>query len=214
MSIIGLDLAGLETRPTGFCLLSGMKAETTMLYTNDEVIRKTEENKPRVIVIDAPLSLPAGRKSLDDRQGDHLRESERELLKHGIKLFPVTLGPMKKLAKRGIYIRGIFESKLYTVIEAYPGGAQDVLRIPRKKYGTDKLKAGLERLGIEGLKDGLSDHELDAATCAFVGRLFLEGKSITYGAPGQGIVMPKGEKQNQTKSRRKITAKSSLQTES
>ena len=58
MSIIGLDLAGLETRPTGFCLLSGMKAETTMLYTNDEILRKTEENKPRVIVIDAPLSCP------------------------------------------------------------------------------------------------------------------------------------------------------------
>jgi len=214
MSIIGLDLAGLETRPTGFCLLSGMKAETTVLYTNDEVLRKTEENNPLIIAIDAPLSLPAGRKSLDDRQGDHLRESERELLKHGIKVFPVTLGPMRKLAKRGIYIRGIFESKHYTVIEAYPGGAQDILRIPRKKYGTDKLKAGLERLGIEGLKDELSDHELDAATCAFVGKLFLEGKSITYGAPGQGIVMPKGEKQNQTKSRRKITAKISLQTES
>jgi len=204
MSIIGLDLAGLETRPTGFCLLSGMKAETTMLYTNDEVLRKIEENKPRVIAIDAPLSLPPGRTSLDDRQGDNLRESERDLLKHGIKLFPVTLGPMKKLAKRGIYIRGIFESKLYTVVEAYPGGAQDILRIPRKKYGTDKLKAGLEQLGIDGLKDGLSNHELDAVTCAFVGKLFLEGKSITYGGPGQGIVMPKGEKalSNQIKRKR------------
>ena len=87
MSIIGLDLAGLETRPTGFCLLSGMKAETTVLYTNDEVLRKTEENNPLIIAIDAPLSLPAGRKSLDDRQGDHLRESERELLKHGKRFF-------------------------------------------------------------------------------------------------------------------------------
>jgi len=144
---------------------------------------------------------------LDDRQGDHLRESERELLRHGIKLFPVTLGPMRKLAKRGIYIRGIFESKRYTVIEAYPGGAQDILRIPRKKYGTDKLKAGLERLGIEGLKDGLSDHELDAATCAFVGKLFLEGKSITYGAPGKGIVMPKGEKAVSNQIKKKHTCK-------
>lgn len=100
---------------------------------------------------------------------------------------------MKKLTERGIYLRGILESKQYTVIEAYPGGAQDVFRIPRKKYGIDKLKAGLEKLGIEGLRNNLSHHELDAVTCAFVGKLFLEVKSITYGKPGQGIVMPKGE---------------------
>jgi uncharacterized protein len=193
MSIIGLDLAGVETRPTGFCLLSDLRSETTILYTDKEILRKTEENNPRVIAIDAPLSLPSGRKSLSDRTGNHLRECDREFLKQGIKLFPVTLGPMRKLTERGICLRGILESKQYTVIEAYPGGAQDVLRIPRKKYGIDKLKAGLEKLGIEGLKEGLSHHELDAVTCAFVGKLFLEGKSITYGKPGKGIVMPKGE---------------------
>ena len=110
---------------------------------------------------------------------------------------------MRKLTDRGIYLRGILESKHYTVIEAYPGGAQDILRLPRKKYGIKKLKAGLERLGIEGLKDGLSDYELDTATCAFVGKLFLEGKTITYGAPGQGIVIPKGEKAVSSQIRKK-----------
>jgi predicted nuclease with RNAse H fold len=194
MSIVGLDLAGVETRPTGFCVLVGMKAETSLLYTNDEVLKKIEEIKPRVIAIDAPLSLPSGRKSIEERTGVHLRESDRELLRRGIKFFPITLGPMRKLTERGMHLKDIFESRHFTVIEVYPGGAQDVLGIPRKQQGLDKLKAGLEKQGVKGLKDGLSDHELDAVTCALVGKLFSEGKSVTYGAPEEGIVMPKGEK--------------------
>ena len=38
----------------------------------------------------------------------------------------------------------------------------------------------------------MSDHELDAVTCSYVGKLFLDGESITYGLPNEGIVMPKG----------------------
>ena len=194
MSIVGLDLAGVETRPTGVCILVGMKAETSLLYTNDELLKNTEASKPKVIAIDAPLSLPPGRKSIEERTGVHLRESDRELLRRGIKFFPITLGPMRKLTERGMYLKDILESRHFTVIEVYPGGAQDILGIPRKQQGLDKLKAGLEKQGIKGLNDGLSDHELDAVTCALVGKLFLAGKSVTYGAPEQGIVMPKGEK--------------------
>jgi len=79
MSIVGLDLAGVETRPTGVCILVGMKAETSLLYTNDELLKNTEASKPKVIAIDAPLSLPPGRKSIEERTGVHLRESDREL---------------------------------------------------------------------------------------------------------------------------------------
>jgi hypothetical protein len=57
-----------------------------------------------------------------------------------------------------------------------------------------KLKEGLEALGIKGLKSQMSDHELDAVTCSYVGKLFLEKEAVIYGAPGEGIVMPKGEK--------------------
>lgn len=181
MLIVGLDLAGVETRPTGFCLLAGVKAETCLLYTNEEILKKIGESKPQVIAIDAPLSLPPGRKTIEDRSGVHLRESDRELLKKRIKFFPITLGPMRKLTERGIYLRRVLESKNFRAIEVYPGGAQDVLEIPRKQKGLDKLKAGLEKQGIEALKDGLSDHELDAVTCAFVGKLFLEGKSTIHG---------------------------------
>jgi len=32
MLVVGLDLAGVETRPTGFCVLKRMQAKTFILY--------------------------------------------------------------------------------------------------------------------------------------------------------------------------------------
>ena len=195
MVIVGLDLAGVESRPTGFRELEGLKGETTLVYTDKEILTKIRESKPQVIAIDAPLSLPPGRKSLEERTGVHLRDCDRELLKRGIRFFPVTLGPMRKLTTRGINLKHILEAENFVVVEAYPGGAQDVLGIPRKQKGLDKLKAGLENLGVKGLNSQMSDHELDAVTCAYVGKLFLEGKAVTYGVSNDGIVMP-AQKQN------------------
>lgn len=195
MSIIGLDLAGVETRPTGYCRLLDMKVETSLIYADKEILSKIKEFSPRVVAIDAPLSLPPGRKSLEERNGNHLRECDRELLKRGIKFFPVTLGPMRKLTERGIRLKKILEKENFVALEAYPGGAQDVLKIPRKQKGLDRLKTGLENLGMKGLSSGMSDHELDAVTCAYVGNLFVKGEAVIYGSP-EGIVMPKGERKD------------------
>jgi predicted nuclease with RNAse H fold len=200
MSIVGLDLAGVETRPTGFCKLSDMQAVTCDLFTDKDIIEKTVEANPRIITIDAPLSLPPGRKSIEERTNNHLRDSDRALLKMGIKLFPITLGPMRKLTVRGIRLRETFEGMGFKVLEAYPGGAQDVLGIPRKQQGLEKMRGGLTALGILGLNADMSDHELDAATIAYVGKLFLEGKAVIYGNPDQGIVMPKGKRMSVGKS--------------
>lgn len=98
---------------------------------------------------------------------------------------------MRKLTCRGIFLRRILKCKHFKVIEVYPGGAQDVLEIPRKQRGLKKLKAGLEKAGIKRLNDRMTDHELDAVTCALVGYLFLEGKAVTYGTQEQVIVMPR-----------------------
>jgi predicted nuclease with RNAse H fold len=191
MSIIGLDSAGIEDRPTGFCVLTNMKVNTCIVFADKEILQRIDWIKPPLIAIDAPLCLPPGRKSIEERTNVHLRECDRELLKIGIKLFPITLGPMRKLTIRGIALKESLEGKKLRVIEAYPGGAQDVLGIPRKQKGLDKLRAGLEKLGIEGLNSQMSDHELDAVTCAYVGKLLLEGKAIKHGAVGQEIVLPK-----------------------
>jgi len=191
MSIIGLDLAGVENRPTGFCILTNMKVNTCIVFADKEIIQRIDQIKPCLIAIDAPLCLPPGRKSIEERTNVHLRECDRELLKIGIKLFPITLGPMRKLTVRGIALKEILEGKKLKVIEVYPGGAQDVLGIPRKQNGLDKLRVGMEKLGLEGLNSQMSDHELDAVTCSYVGKLLLEGEAIRHGAVGQEIVLPK-----------------------
>jgi len=193
MSVVGLDLAGVETRPSGLCFLEDMMAVTSMVYTNEELVEKIENRRNEVVAIDAPLSLPEGRKSIEQKTNVHLRECDKELLRRGIKFFPVTLGPMRKLTERGICLRRTLENKGFRVIEVYPGGAQDILGIPRKQRGLQKLRAGLEKLGVKGLNGRMSDHELDAATCALVGKLFLEGKSATYGTADQAIIMPGDE---------------------
>jgi hypothetical protein len=171
-----------------------MKAETSLVYTDEKVLEKTEESKPKIVAIDAPLSLPAGRESIEQRTNVHLRECDKELLRRGIKFFPVTLGPMRKLTTRGMSLRRTLENKRLRVIEVYPGGAQDVLGIPRKQRGLDRLREGLEKTGVRGLNSRMSDHELDAVTCALVGKLLVEGKSVTYGTSEQAIVMPQDEK--------------------
>lgn len=190
MSILGIDLAGSESRPSGFSIFKGMKTETYLVYTDKEILQRIEEEKPEIIGIDAPLTLPPGRKSIEERTNVHLRDCDKELLKRGIKFFPITLGPMRKLTERGIKLKKVLESKGYKTIEVYPGGAQDILRIPRKQKGLDKLRRGLKKLGIKGLTKDMTNHELDAVTCAYVGKLFLEGKSETLGTEN-GIVMPK-----------------------
>jgi predicted nuclease with RNAse H fold len=157
------------------------------------VLKRIEESRPRIVAIDAPLSLPTGRKSIEHRTNVHLRECDKELLRRRIKFFPITLGPMRKLTTRGINLRRTLENKHISVIEVYPGGAQDILGISRKQQGLERLRIGLEKLGVRGLSSRMSDHELDAVTCAVVGKLFLDGKTVTYGTPEQGIVMPDGK---------------------
>jgi hypothetical protein len=191
MPIVGLDLAGVESRPSGFCVLDGMYAKSRLLYTDEEITRRMREVKPEIIAVDAPLSLPPGRKSIEERTCTHLRECDKELIRRGIRLFPITLGPMRKLTKRGMRLKEILEEECFRLIEVYPGAIQDVLGIPRKGKGLRNLRGGLEKLGIKGLDENMSDHELDAITSAFVGKLYLEGKTETLGDPRAGIVMPK-----------------------
>jgi predicted nuclease with RNAse H fold len=191
VTVVGLDLAGVETRPTGFCLLRQMAAKTLLLYTDTQILSTVQESRPDVVAIDAPLTLPPGRKSIEERTGTHLRPCDEELLRRRIKFFPVTLGPMRKLTTRGMALKKTLQTLNLKVIEVYPGGAQDILHIPRKQRGLKLLKQGLEKLGLDGLTEKPSDHELDAATCAYIGKLYLEGKTCMYGTEDYAIIMPR-----------------------
>lgn len=180
MRVVGIDLAGVETKPTGFCVLDKkLNVKTCVVYKDKEIVKKILEIKPAVVAVDAPLALPKGRKSLEERSNIHLRECDRQLLKMGIKFFPITLGPMRKLTKRGMKLRKILEKKGLKVIETYPGAAQDILNLPRKQV--EKLKNGLMELGIKGIENCRSADELDAVTCAIIGKMYLEKNYLAIG---------------------------------
>jgi predicted nuclease with RNAse H fold len=198
MKVVGIDLAGSEKQITGFCVLDeNLNCKTLALHSDEEIIEETLKERPNVISIDAPLSLPLGRKSLEKRGPPHLRECDKELLKMKIKFFPITLGPMRKLTKRGIKLKRYFESKGYEVIESFPGAVQDILGMPRKQRGIEKLRKALIKYGFKGdvKKEKITDHELDAICSALVGKMYLEKDYLAIGNPREGlIILPKKQK--------------------
>ena len=193
LTIVGIDLAGSPHRNTGICSLSGSTVKKwNTVYSDKEILRFVDETQPDLVAIDAPLNLPPGRKTIEDRNGEHFRPCDRELLKRGIRFFPITLGPMRSLTLRGISLKKKLVRRRYRVIEMYPGAAQDVWNIARKQDGLRKLRNGLTRLGVKGLDRRMNGDELDAITGAVVGRLFLQGKAEVLGDFRHGaIVIPK-----------------------
>ena len=188
--VVGIDLAGSPRRNTGLCVLDGMKITfCAVVHTDQEILNFLEETNPILITIDAPLNLPPGRKSIEDRNGEHFRPCDRELLRRGIRFFPITLGPMRSLTERGIRLRRVFTRRGYSVIEVYPGAAQDIWKIGRKQEGLSKLGKGLKELGVKGIKEEMNGDELDAVTAALVGRWFLHGKTEVLGDFRRGAII-------------------------
>ena len=190
--IVGIDLAGSPRRPTGLCILKGMKASTQVAYRDEEILLAIDQAKPDLIPIDAPLSLPEGRKTIHDRSGEHLRECDRELQRRRIRFFPITLGPMRMLTERGLALKATLEAKGYRGIECYPGAAQDIWGIPRQHRDRKGLLRGLKDLGVKGLNGDITSDELDGVTAALVGRWFLMGNGEMLGGD-EGILIPQSK---------------------
>jgi predicted nuclease with RNAse H fold len=191
--ILGLDLAGSPHRPTGFCVLRGKRVDVGHLFDNENIFETVEAAAPRLIAIDAPLGLPVGRCCLRDTcacaHTTHFRVSDYELRRLGIRFFPITLGPMRQLTQRGMQLKAALEARGITVIETYPGAAQDIWGIPRQR-DVIGLRRGLARFSLQGLKRWeRSPHVLDAVTCALVGRLYLEGTAWSLGSAEEALMI-------------------------
>lgn len=182
VSIVGIDLTGSEERKSGWASVVGTKLTTGLVSTDAELIDKTLSVRPFLVSIDSPLSLPAGRLTeFDDDPGRDkygiVRHAERQLRKRGINVYPALLPSMQRLTRRGVELAAKLRKIGTPVIESYPGAAQDILGIPRKKTSLRHLAEGLRRFGYESLtgESDVSHDELDAATSALVGQLMLAG---------------------------------------
>jgi predicted nuclease with RNAse H fold len=194
--IVGIDLTGSETKASGWALLENGTAQTKTVLSNPELIKETIKLQPAVISIDSPLSLPVGRISVfDDDPGRKeygiTRACERIMAKRGIKSYPPLIQSMQRLTQRGIYLANEFRKQGYTVIESYPGAAQDILGIPRKRKSLECLVKGLQSFGIKGTYDrkGITHDEIDAITAALVGYFYLAGKYEQLGNEEEGYLI-------------------------
>jgi predicted nuclease with RNAse H fold len=128
--VVGIDLAGSPRRPTGLCLLRGLQGRTRVAFGDEDILNTVQQARPDLVPIDAPLSLPKGRRTIHDRSGEHLRDCDCALQRRGIRFFPVTLGPMRMLTERGLALKAKIRAMGYSAIECYPGAAQDVWASP------------------------------------------------------------------------------------
>lgn len=189
MRVVGIDLAGSEKRNTGYCCLEEGKADVNILKSNRDILEKIKSDKPEIIGIDAPLSLPKGRRSIDQKNDKHFRECDLELRKLGIRFFPITLGPMRMLTKRGMKLKRKIK-KLHPdirIIEVYPGATYDLFKTKRKEK--ESILALFKKNKIRIQKSYRTQDELDAVCCALTTKLFLEKKAIGIGNTNEGLII-------------------------
>ncbi|UCG95346.1 MAG: DUF429 domain-containing protein [archaeon] len=166
MRVVGIDLAGLETNETGFCLLDSEEGKDSIAVKRllsdreilDEIDSLNQEKKVEVVAIDAPFDWP--------EQG-YLRKSDLLLKNRGFSpLSPIFPG-MKPLTRRGKMLSGILKKRGFSVIEVFSKASEKIL-------GLDKKKAA-------------NKDEYDALICALTGKAYLQGKYEDL----DGIVIPR-----------------------
>jgi uncharacterized protein YprB with RNaseH-like and TPR domain/predicted nuclease with RNAse H fold len=197
--IVGIDLTGSEKRATGWALMDGDCATTKSIRTDDELIKETLAAKADIVSIDSPLSLPEGHGSPNV---PIYRKCELALKRMGISVFWCLLPSMKMLTCRGIKLADELRKAGKIVIESYPGAAQDILGIPRKKASLEELKGGLSRAGITGdfLTAKVTHDEIDAITSALVGLFYLADDYIALGTKSEDyLIVPRSRKFNYTR---------------
>ena len=104
---------------------------------------------------------------------------------------------MQGLTERGMRLAQQLRELGFNVIESYPGAAQDILGIIRKKVSTKELKQGLIDLGLSGtfVDSKITHDEMDAITSALVGYFYLADMYEALGNEDEGyLIVPKSNK--------------------
>ncbi len=109
------------------------------------------------------------------------------------------LPSMESLTRRGIELAKRLRAAGCRVIESYPGAAQDILGIPRKRASLEELKQGLSSAGIAGdfVTSKVTHDEVDAITSALVGLFYLADEYIALGTATEDyLIVPKSTRSN------------------
>ncbi|MFN3976605.1 MAG: DUF429 domain-containing protein [Aquificaceae bacterium] len=186
--VLGLDLAGSPKRKTGYAFLRNKRLVIGTLYTDEDILQLSKDFE--LVMVDAPLSLPAGRRGIEDR-GPHFRECDLLLKEMGYRFFPISLGPMRMLTERGMRLANILRSKGLEVLETFPGAMYDLFGINRKdKYA---ILGFYKSLPFDMEDKPYSQDELDAIACWLAGLCYLMDKALVFSGKDGKIVVASGE---------------------
>jgi len=149
MKVVGIDLAGKEENPTGFCVLGEGGAETEILRSDEEIVDRIEEVGPNLIAVDAPLDFP---------EKGMYRKSDLELKRKGFDALSPNFPGMKMLVKRARDLLNKVDGLDLDpeIIEVFPEATE-------------------ETLGLKPSEDADED-EFDALLCAITGEKYLKGE--------------------------------------
>jgi predicted nuclease with RNAse H fold len=171
-AFIGIDLAALPKNQTGVCLFDGEYFAPCTLHDDEEILNYVRERRPRVVAIDAPVTLPRGRCCWDDAccGPRKIRECDRMLIARGHRVFPPGFSFMKQLTLRGKNLKEQLAE--YEVIEVHP---RTTMRI----------------LGPREFPAARTEHERDACAAALCAFLYAKGECEKLGDDEGVVVIPR-----------------------
>ena len=178
--IIGIDLAGKPQNPSGWAVWKNRSVNTSLVYTDNEIMEGVTHNKPVIIAIDAPFHIP--------KEG-MLRKTDREMIKEGHRVFPPRLPGMQKLTLRAMKLNKSIAKAGYKTIEVHPTSTRKALNMPTKDWG--KIQTILMHIGLEGdvRVRTLASHEIDAVTAALTAYLHLINQTEALGDEEEGCII-------------------------
>jgi len=202
--LFGIDLTSTETKPSA-CL--GLDDKLQLVYLgflarDSDIIDITNFYSPKIIAIDAPLSLPMGLCCLEEncpcqpKFQRKNRQCDQELRQQGIPCYPTTKKTfIKPLIYRGIRLKNRLCQMGFKVIEVYPYGSKARLfgkDMPRKTtaQGTVLLKEHLRDL-LPALNPylGIFNHDIcDATIAAYTAFLYLQNMVDALGNEEEGLI--------------------------
>ncbi|MGQ9546640.1 MAG: DUF429 domain-containing protein [Dehalococcoidia bacterium] len=206
-TFFGIDLTSTEAKATA-CL--GVDNELQLVYLgfltkNEDIIILLDFYSPRVIGIDAPLSLPQGLCCLEEscacqpKFPGKNRQCDQELRKLGIPCYPTSKKTfVKGLIYRGIDLKTSLNRQLEQasqVIEVYPFASKVRLfgkTMPRKitRQGMSYLKEKMSEImpGLRRYSDMLNHDLCDAAVAAYTALLYDQNRVKVLGNSEEGLI--------------------------
>lgn len=181
--ISGIDLAGKPENPTGWAVLEKLNTKASLLYNDNQILEAIAQNRPEIIAIDAPFSLP--NKGI-------LRKAEKEMMKSGYRVLPPSLPAMEKLADRVMKLNRLIAEEGFKTIEVHPTSTCKALEMPPKNRR--KTQAILKQMGLEGELElrPFASHEIDAVIAALTAYLYMKNQTEALGDEKEGyIIVPK-----------------------